>query len=173
MQVFRHQIPTVEPNNLIMNTEQLVSEIMTRSLVTVAPGDTFSQVTRIFRENAFHHIPVVTAGRSLVGIISKQDLLTVYQERGKEFDVNQINELPAESFMTSNPLTIDPEDTIGLAGDIILNNLFHSLPVVEEGMLVGIVTSMDVLEAMLRGAGSGETVLNEEPEAFFDAGNGA
>lgn len=51
----------------------------------------------------------------------------------------------AEDIMTRDPLIIEPADTIGLAADIFRANALHALPVVEDGELVGIVTSHDLL----------------------------
>ena len=51
----------------------------------------------------------------------------------------------SDLFMTLNPLVIEPEDTIGLAADIILSNKLHALPVVDDGTLVGLITNHDLL----------------------------
>ena len=47
--------------------------------------------------------------------------------------------------MTKDPMILDPEDSIGLAADVFLANKFHSLPIVEDGVLTGIVTVHDLL----------------------------
>jgi acetoin utilization protein AcuB len=54
-------------------------------------------------------------------------------------------EMRAEDIMSTNPLSLEPEDTIGLAADIFKANALHALPVVDEGELVGIVTTHDLL----------------------------
>lgn len=48
--------------------------------------------------------------------------------------------------MTPYPIQLDPDDSIGLAIDIFLANKFHALPIVEDGALLGIVTTHDLLE---------------------------
>ncbi len=134
-----------------MNPERAVREIMTTRLVTVGPEATAKEVYEIFKNNDFHHLPVVERGGALLGIISKEDFFKVsyiisQHTTGKTWTENQYQSMTAKDFMTSYPMTLDPEDTIGLAADIFLANKFHALPVVEDFQLAGIVTSHDLLK---------------------------
>ncbi len=123
---------------------------MTTKLVTVAPDDFLMKVTKIFDEYNFHHIPVTKEGNQLVGIISKEDFqkmsLFFFQKQAME-NGSPINTegLRATDIMTGCPISLDPDDSIGLAADIFLANRFHSLPVIEDGQLVGLVTSHDLI----------------------------
>ncbi len=133
-----------------MNPNNSVSDIMTTKLVTVAPDDFLVKVTKIFDENSFHHIPVVKEGNRLVGIVSKEDFqkmsLLFHHEKAGENGSNASTEgLRAKNIMTECPISLDPDDSIGLAADIFLANRFHSLPVIEDGQLVGLVTSHDLI----------------------------
>jgi CBS domain-containing protein len=137
-----------------MNADSPVSQAMTTDLITVYPESTLKEVIQIFEENNFHHIPVVDKGKVLVGILSKEDLLSVISKISKdttgEFYTNlQINTLEVITFMTENPIFIEPDDTIGLAADIVLTNRLHALPVIDDGELVGLVTSFDLLKFAL------------------------
>lgn len=133
-----------------MNTERPVSEIMTSNLITIRPITSAKEVHELFQKNDFHHLPVVDQGEILVGMISKEDFFRVsyilsLQTTGKTWSANQYQSLTAKDFMTQYPMTLDPEDTVGLAADVFLNNKFHALPIVEGQRLVGIVTSHDLL----------------------------
>jgi CBS domain-containing protein len=124
---------------------------MTTELVTVTPEEYLNTVTRIFSQNGFHHIPVVGKGRRLKGIISREDFqrMTFYFfQKAKNGNENVLKKdaLQAADIMTPHPVTLDPDDSIGLAADIFLANRFHALPVVEDDQLVGIVTSHDLIE---------------------------
>lgn len=124
---------------------------MTTSLVTVSPDATASRIKELFESNGFHHLPVVDRGENLVGIISKEDFLTLsyvlsLKTTGPTWSDKEYESLRAGDFMTSYPLSLDPEDTIGLAADIFLANKFHALPIVEDGQLVGLVTTHDLLK---------------------------
>lgn len=133
-----------------MNPNNPISDIMTTNLVTVSPDDYLSRVTKIFESHDFHHLPVVKHGNKLVGIISKEDFQKMnyyfFEKMAKENGAARQQEgLRASDIMTPYPLNVDPEDTIGLAADIFLANRFHALPVIEDGDLVGIVTSHDLI----------------------------
>jgi CBS domain-containing protein len=124
---------------------------MTTELVTVSLETNAEAIQTIFREHDFHHIPVVDKGEALIGIISKEDFFKVsylisYNTTGKTWTEKEYQALKANDFMTKFPLTLDPDDTIGLAADIFLANKFHSLPIVEDGKLVGMITAHDLLE---------------------------
>ena len=134
-----------------MNPNNPISSIMTTKLVTVSPEDYLSRVTKIFEGHNFHHIPVVKQGNKLVGIISKDDFqkmnLYFFDKIASENGNARSKEgLRASDIMTPSPLNVDPDDTIGLAADIFLANRFHALPVIEDGELVGIVTSHDLIQ---------------------------
>jgi len=86
----------------------------------------------------------------LVGIISKQDLAKIdrlfsLETTSKEWTNRENNFKMAKDLMTEYPITIDPEDDVSLAADLMLSNKFHILPVVEYGELVGVVSSHDLL----------------------------
>ncbi len=132
-----------------MDPNVLLSEIMTPMPVTVESNTALTEISRVFEENAFHHIPVVDGG-SLVGIISRQDFLRF--EHALSIDWSGRMQLPgtfqdfvAGDFMTEYPLSLAPDDTVGLAADIFLSNKFHAVPIIEDEMLVGIVTAHDLI----------------------------
>jgi CBS domain-containing protein len=132
-------------------TELPISRVMTSAIKVVAPDASLPDLLRIFESNPFHHIPVLDHGR-LLGIISKSDFYRVSHllsigwngEAGVKGRDN--TDLRAKDVMTAAPVQLDPDDTIGLAADIVLANKFHALPVVSNGELVGILTAHDLLE---------------------------
>lgn len=132
-----------------MNLLSPVSRIMTKNLVTVNPDDELVKVRDIFDTHRIHHIPVVK-DKLLVGMISKSDYL--FFQRGF---VNKSRDLKLERFrlknhnvkelMTSKLATMSPDQKINVALEIFKENLFHAIPVVENGALVGIVTTWDII----------------------------
>ena len=127
-----------------MNVENPVKDIMTRSVVVVEVDAPLVAVEKILESKPIHHVVVLTDG-VVVGIISKQDMLRIYKSVGLDTP-DQMASLKAKDFMVSDPMVVDPDDTIGLVSDIFLANRFHSLPVVEDGELVGIVTGHDLIQ---------------------------
>lgn len=129
-----------------------VSEIMATDLKTLSPNDNFLAVQDLFNENRIHHIPVVEDGK-LKGLISKTDFLhlengvslktgSVEEENQKIFESTRIGDV-----MTTRMATLEAQQSIGVAAEILLANLFHCIPIVNENReLEGLVTSFDIIK---------------------------
>lgn len=134
-----------------MNTEKTIRDIMTTDIISVSPDDIFLDVKVLFTKNDFHHLLVVGKQNKLKGIISREDLWrTAYHvsfvTTGQNFTKNWYENYLVKHMMTKDPITIDPDDTLGLAADIFQANKFRALPVVEGDELVGIVTPYDLMK---------------------------
>lgn len=140
---------------------------MTTSVVTVVPDTSIKEIQTIFGQQGFHHLPVVEPGGMLVGIISRDDFRTFFQNlsansSGPTWVSKQLGHRRAKDIMTAAPLCLDPDDTIGLAADIFLANKFHALPVVEDNVLMGILTTHDILAYSVGAERMDEEAINEE-----------
>jgi len=148
-----------------MKAEKPIRDIMTTELVTVSPDTKVAAIKKIFDQNGFHHLPVVDKGEELAGIISKEDLFKLsyvlsLTTSGHSYSEREYENLKAKDIMTKYPLSLDPEDTTGLAADIFLANKFHALPIIEDGKLVGLSTTHDLLKYSF----DSKTVSKEEEE---------
>ncbi|UKJ06325.1 CBS domain-containing protein [Solitalea lacus] len=129
-----------------------VSQIMTKSVVTVSEDDGLQEVVKLLKTHSIRHIPVVK-GQEVSGIISRTDIdrLTF----GSLFDNQDSSEdailemLSIGQVMTSKPHTVTPEMSIKDLAEIFTNEEYHALPVVKNGELVGIVTTTDVIRYLL------------------------
>lgn len=128
-----------------MNTETPVKRIKTSKIVYVGPTDSLLKIEEVFDELPIHHILVVEHNK-LHGIISKHDLLKVYRNAVDAGQLPERSKILAKDIMTIDPITLDTEDTIGLAADIILTNQIHSIPVLNGDQLAGIITNHDILK---------------------------
>ena len=128
-----------------MNSEIPVKRIKTSKIVYVLPTDTMMKVEEVFETVPIHHILVVE-NEKLRGVISKSDLLKVYKKAVNEGVFPDRSSILASDLMTKNPVTLDTEDTIGLAADIILANQIHSIPILIGDQLSGIITNHDILK---------------------------
>lgn len=118
-----------------------LSSIMTRNVITAQQDDSLSVAKNIFLNNKVHHLPIVM-GSNLVGILTTYDLFKLNGSfNGRSFDDIKIREV-----MTKHVATLEPEDKIGSAAELFLENLFHAIPIVKDGNLQGIVTSFDVIK---------------------------
>lgn len=134
---------------------------MTKNAISVRSATAIDEINTIFDNYKFHHLPVVDGGE-LKGMISKSDYLKIrhmlaYALSG-QIGINDLySTLRASDIMTSQPLCLEPSDTIGMAGEIFMANVIHALPVVEDGVFVGIITSHDLLAYVfhqLKGSGT-------------------
>jgi CBS domain-containing protein len=114
-----------------------VQEVMVSPVVTVAPETSLKEACRLMGE---HHIGsvVVVKGEEPVGIFTERDLLSKIVAKGLSLEGR------VEEFM-SKPLTVIPPDfDLKDAARIMFEMKIRRLPVVEEGRLVGIITSADI-----------------------------
>ncbi len=117
-----------------------ISKIMTREVITVKPEDKLTVVKDILFSKRIHHIPVVS-GKKLVGIVTSYDLVKLGKGH-EEYDNILVKEV-----MTPRIGTLGPNEKIGAAAEVFLENLIHGLPIVNEANeLLGIITTHDVLK---------------------------
>lgn len=141
-----------------------VRDTMTRDVATLGPEASVAQAWQLCRERKVRHIPVVEDGR-LVGLVSDRDLRDASPVRktgnGEE---NVFGWASMRDIMSSDVATIGPFDTIDHAAKEIHERRIGCLPVVDDGSLVGIITSSDMMRTLidLFGAGNAGTWLEVE-----------
>lgn len=119
---------------------ETVSTIMTTKLITLSPEDKLSMAAHLLTTKRIHHLPIVL-GRRLVGLLTTHDLYRIMQEN-PDFENIQIKEV-----MTTRLATLGPNDKVGTVAEVLLQNLFHALPIVDaKENLLGLVTSFDLLK---------------------------
>jgi len=134
-----------------MKKREQVSKIMTPNPVTVNTTNKVSEVVDIFQKQNIHHIPVVS-GSNLLGIISKSDIdkiSFVTNAQDEKANTAVYDNLQIEQIMTSSVDSIQAEDQIRDAAEMLAQGEYHALPVMEGQELKGIVTSTDVIQYLL------------------------
>jgi CBS domain-containing protein len=146
-----------------------VREIMETDYVAVHPEDDVESVLRLLRSHDLPGVPVVDAGGRCVGIVTESDLViadeqgdlhlphyielfggVVYLEPLKHFNdrLRKVFASKVGDMMSAEPVTITAGAPIAEAARLIATKRHNRLPVVENGRLVGVVTRLDVLEAL-------------------------
>lgn len=130
-----------------------VSAIMTKNIIAVNRTDDLETAEKLFKQHHIRHIPVVS-GDVIIGMLSYTDLLRIsfadaVTEDETEVDTVVYNMFTIDQVMTKNVVTVDSETTIKEVAEIITKNEFHALPIVDNGQLVGIVTSTDLINYLL------------------------
>lgn len=129
-----------------------VGDIMTRKPTTVHPDTPLREVIGLMKVRACRQLPVVDDHR-LVGIITDRDIRLamnsplVLHERSD--DLRLLNDTTADVCMTPNPMTIEASAPAKLAATLLQTYKFGALPVVDNGSLVGIVTTSDILHSYI------------------------
>jgi acetoin utilization protein AcuB len=127
----------------------LVRDSMTQEVVTVAQETTAAEALALCRMNRIRHLPVLQGGR-LVGVISDRDLRAATPALGDPARAEALHRLRVADEMARDVVTARPEDPIEDAAMAMYERKIGCLPVIDGEDLVGIVTSSDVLRALVR-----------------------
>lgn len=122
-----------------------VGHIMSTDLFTVRPGDIIDLADKFMKWEAIHHVLVEDDEGRLVGILSSKDVLKVRDDKEER-------EVLVSSLMQSNLVTVSPKTPLEDAFSLMKTHQINSLPVVDDGQLVGIVTMQDLLPMLRNGA---------------------
>jgi len=131
----------------------IVRNSMTENPITVQEDTSISEAQRILKERHIRKLPVMR-GETLVGIVTDRDLREVTPSKATSLDVYELHyllaKLTVKEAMTPNPITIGPDESVSRAALLMQENRIESLPVVENGKLIGIVTESDIFASFVR-----------------------
>ena len=128
----------------------LVRDYMTRHPLMVQPSMPIVEAQRFMGENDIRHLPIVGDGKLLVGLVTRQTLL-VDPGRLGSLDLWEIartlTELTVKDVMikADNVITIEQDATVEGAAKIMVDKKIGGLPVLEDGVVIGIITDTDLL----------------------------
>lgn len=127
-----------------------VSDLMTRDPVTLVPTSSLDELFDLMETANVRHIPVVDESGALVGVASHRDLVRGALYGEDELPVSTVRQMLRErtvgEIMSKEPQTVSSDDSIDTAGELILENKFGCLPVVDGEGLVGILTPLDFVK---------------------------
>lgn len=131
-----------------------VSDIMTKNIIALTRADDLERAEMLFNRHKIKHIPVVS-GEVIIGMLSYTDLMRISfadaADEGRDLvDSIVYNMFTIEQVMVKDVVTINSKTTIKEAAKILADREFHALPVVDNGTLVGIVTTTDLLNYYIR-----------------------
>lgn len=135
-----------------MKRNEAITNIMSTKLQTVHVGQKLSEVRALLSEEEFNHVPVVS-GDKLVGMISATDMvrlsLSTYGVDQRAVDALLDSQHSVESVMSKKLTTLPTSSTVREAAQALQGASFHSIPIVENETLVGLVTSTDIITYLL------------------------
>ena len=136
-----------------MKKNDPISNIMSDNIIAVQEGQPLSEVRHKMVDSNIHHIPVLS-GKKLVGMVSFTDMmkLNVVINGADERTIDAIidQQFNINDIMSKKLITLDTKDTIRQAAELLTNNNFHAVPVINGNSdLQGIVTSSDLIHYLV------------------------
>ncbi|MCA1743661.1 MAG: CBS domain-containing protein [Desulfonatronovibrio sp.] len=144
-------------------------DIMSTDPIVVSPDTEIPEAAELLLERNINGIPVVNEKKELVGIICQSDLVAMQRKiplpslftlldsllplsssSKMEKEIKKIAAAKVEDAMTPNPESVSRDTTLEDLAEIMVNKKFHTLPVVENGKLVGVVGKADVLKTLMK-----------------------
>lgn len=131
-----------------------VSAIMTKNVITLKTSDNLETAESLFKKHHIRHIPVVS-GTKILGMLSYTDLLrisfadAVYEDE-ESVDTMIYNMFSIKQVMAKNLISVPTTTTIKAVAEILSKKEFHAIPVVDNGKLMGIVTTTDLINFLLK-----------------------
>ena len=131
----------------------LIKDWMTREPITINDDTSMIKAIHIMKQQRFRRLPVLHQGR-LVGVITDRDLKEASPSKATTLDVHELyyllGELQVKEIMTRNPVTVDMNDTVEHAAQVMLEQTISGMPVLDaHGELVGIITQSDIFRAFM------------------------
>lgn len=154
----------------------LVRDVMLKQPITIDPEAPLATAIAVMREKEIRHLPVVDHIGRLAGIITDRDLrsaalapalaefLPVGLRRAVEGAAEVLQELRVKDAMTWGVVTTRPDASVAEAGAVMFERRIGSLPVCENGKLVGIVTERDIFKALMMTI---KPVRGADPDTYF------
>lgn len=155
-----------------------VRDVMTRRVVSVGPDTPLKEVARALADHGISGVPVVREDGAVLGVVSEADFLLKEQDvpvgrpsllawlfdpsHGERVLEAKLHATTAGEAMTAPAIVISAEHRVREAAALMTRNRVNRLPVVEDGMLVGIVTRADLVETFLVADETLERLIAEE-----------
>lgn len=126
---------------------------MQGKVITLLPDATIAEASSLMETSSIRRIPVTNQENKLLGIISKEDLKKALPSK---VDASQdetsralAHQVKIDTFMTQTPITVSPADTLEKVATIMRQHKIGGVPVVENELLVGIITESDIFDAFV------------------------
>lgn len=142
-----------------------VRDVMTRQVITARPEMTLRDLALLLSEHRISGMPVVDVSGTILGIVSEADILVkerghapahggglswIFGERAASDDLRQHAATTVGQAMTTPAICIDHDRPLREAAALMLDRNVNRLPVMENGLLVGILTRADLVRAYIR-----------------------
>lgn len=134
-----------------VGTVLFAERIMSTSVVTLTPETTIDETLRVLRNSRFRHLPVVSESGRLVGIVSDRDILRYAGGLSENYRPQPPHKLSDRVglLMKTPVLTASPDTDVRHIARLFVAQHVGAMPIVEAGVLAGIITRNDILKAVM------------------------
>ncbi|GAA3623536.1 CBS domain-containing protein [Flavivirga jejuensis] len=126
---------------------------MSKNIIALNKSESLERAELLFKRHNIRHIPVVSK-ESIIGMLSYTDLLRISfadaTDDDDSVDTIVYNMFTIEQVMTKNLISVSSDTSIKEVAEILSKKGFHALPVVDGSILVGIVTTTDLINYLLK-----------------------
>lgn len=132
----------------------LISDWMTKDVISVESDVSMMKVSKLMKEKHIRRLPVVDAGKKLLGIVTDRDIKEASPSKATTLDIHELyyllSEIKVKDIMTVKPFTVTADNTIEKAALMMMEKRVGGLPVVDEkGVVVGIITESDIFKVLI------------------------
>ncbi len=145
-----------------------INALMIPDPITITEKASVSDAIELMKVNSIRHLPVVSQKKILKGFLTLADL-----KQG--LIPSMVGDLTLTALMIKKPITVDPDNDIEIAAQLIYKHKIGGIPVVKKNKLVGIITESDILRAfidmmgILTASSRIDVVIKDEPGSFRKA----
>lgn len=131
----------------------LVREWMTTPVYTVLPNTPITTAHKMMKDKNIRRLPVM-GNKAIIGIVTLGDVREASPSNATSLSIWELNylwsQLTVDRIMTTQIITLSPDEPLINAADLMLKHKVSGLPVVENKVLVGIVTESDIFRMLVR-----------------------
>lgn len=142
----------------------LVKEVMTRKVRTVRQNTSYSEILKLLIDHKISGVPVVNKKGAVIGIVSEKDLFHKLFPSQRAFyedpeyymnfdrlerDANAVKNITAGHIMSKDIVSIGPDEHVLKACSLFIKHKIRRLPVIDNGKLVGIVSTNNIYKHFL------------------------
>ena len=155
----------------------LVKDVMHTDVITVNPSLNIVELMKLFREYHFHRFPVVDQDNHILGTVNIESVLSLFKPHSthltrmlraspslkveaEDMDILDVKVTPEWAHLTlvadimeTNFIPVEPDKTISEACSLMQFHNKQGLPVLDNDILVGVITLFDIIYAVLRERG--------------------
>jgi len=128
-----------------VDKNNLISKLLARGIISINENDTIYDAIKLLSKNKIGALPVINNQKQLCGIVSERDIIHAISENKEiKFSLSHIN-----SIMTSKIITCNKDTKSNVLMEMMTTNKIRHIPILENNLLIGIVSIGDVVKRLL------------------------